>query len=108
MFVSVANYTPLPAWSRIAHVLYMIPVFALLCAGRLDAQTVATYSFEDGTADGWTSFNGASTPVATNAAAYSGSYSSAHDDGLGRRGRPSIASEHDSSGRGQVHHHRLC
>ncbi|MGA8670996.1 MAG: endo-1,4-beta-xylanase [Terracidiphilus sp.] len=50
-------------------------VFALLCAGKLNAQTVAAYDFEDGTADGWTSFNGATTPVATTAAAFSGSHS---------------------------------
>ena len=36
----------------------------------LKAQTVATYDFEDGTADGWISFFGASAPAAsTNARA---------------------------------------
>ncbi|MGB6689625.1 MAG: endo-1,4-beta-xylanase [Terracidiphilus sp.] len=50
-------------------------VLALLCGSHLSAQTVATYTFDDGTADGWSSFNGASTPVASNAAAYEGSYS---------------------------------
>jgi endo-1,4-beta-xylanase len=48
---------------------------ALLCGSDLHAQTVATYTFDDGTADGWSSFNGASTPVASNAAAYEGTYS---------------------------------
>jgi len=91
MFVSVANYTPRPSRSRIAHVLYMIPVFALLFAGHLSAQTVVTYSFEDGTADGWTSFNGASTPVATTAAAYAGSYSLLTTTGSGGAGGPSIS-----------------
>ena len=50
-------------------------VFAILCVGNLNAQTVAAYDFEDGTAQGWTSFNGASTPVATTAAAQSGTHS---------------------------------
>jgi endo-1,4-beta-xylanase len=53
----------------------LIASITLIFASSLQAQTVATYSFEDGTADGWTSFYGASTPTATNAAAYSGSYS---------------------------------
>src|SRR5580704_17104262 len=90
MFVSVANYTPRSSRSRIAHVLYMIPVFALLFAGHLSAQTVVTYSFEDGTADGWTSFNGASTPVATTAAAYSGSHSLLTTTSSSGAGGPSI------------------
>jgi endo-1,4-beta-xylanase len=51
---------------------------------------VATYSFEDGAADGWTSFNGATTPVATNAAAYTGSYSLLTTTGSGGAGGPSI------------------
>ncbi len=34
----------------------------VLLATNLQAQTVATYSFEDATADGWTSFDGASSP----------------------------------------------
>jgi endo-1,4-beta-xylanase len=69
----------------------MISALALLFAGRLSAQTVATYSFEDGTADDWTSFNGASTPVATNAAAYAGSYSLLTTTGSGGAGGPSIS-----------------
>jgi endo-1,4-beta-xylanase len=75
----------------VAHVLCVIFAFALLFAGHLSAQTVATYSFEDGTADGWTSFNGASTPVATNAAAYAGSYSLLTTTGSGGAGGPSIS-----------------
>lgn len=62
----------------------------LLC-GSLNAQTVATYSFEDGTADGWTSFNNASTPVATNAAAYAGSYSLLTTTSSSGAGGPSIS-----------------
>ncbi len=48
---------------------------AVFGAGQLRAQTVATYGFEDGTADGWTSFNGASTPFATTSDAYAGTHS---------------------------------
>jgi endo-1,4-beta-xylanase len=59
----------------IAPVSSVLFVLALLCGANLSAQTVATYTFDDGTADGWSSFNGASTPVASNAAAYEGSYS---------------------------------
>ena len=70
---------------------YLILVLALLFATRLGAQTVATYSFEDGTADGWTSFNGASTPVATTAAAYSGSYSLLTTTSSSGSGGPSIS-----------------
>jgi endo-1,4-beta-xylanase len=47
---------------------------ALLCASMpVSAQVATTYTFADGTADGWVSFNGASTPVASSAAAFSGS-----------------------------------
>ena len=46
----------------------------VLCAAMpVSAQIVASYSFADGTADGWTSFNGASTPTASSTVAYSGS-----------------------------------
>jgi endo-1,4-beta-xylanase len=77
--------------NRIAPVSFLSVVFALLFARHLSAQTVATYSFEDGTADGWTSFNGASTPVATTAAAYAGSYSLLTTTGSGGAGGPSIS-----------------
>ncbi len=76
------------SWNRL-----VIPCFlAVLCFGAcgLNAQTVATYSFEDGTADGWSSFNGASTPVASNAAAYAGSYSLLTTTGATGAGGPSI------------------
>src|SRR6202789_4360982 len=63
---------------------------ALLSTGRLKAQTVATYGFEDGTADGWSSFNGAGTPVASNAAAYAGSYSLLTTTSATGAGGPSI------------------
>src|SRR5277367_4851128 len=62
----------------------------LLSSRRVEAQTIATYSFEDGTADGWTSFNGATTPVASNAAAESGSLSLLTTTGATGQGGPSI------------------
>ncbi len=65
-------------------------VLTLTCTFTLNAQIVATYSFEDGTADGWTSFNGASTPVASNLAADSGSFSLLTTTGSGGAGGPSI------------------
>ena len=91
MFVSVTNYTWGLSRNRIALISSLIAVLTLLFAGQLGAQTVATYSFEDGTADGWTSFNGASTPVATNAAAYSGSYSLLTTTNSSGAGGPSIS-----------------
>jgi endo-1,4-beta-xylanase len=63
-----------PVRGALARVWWMA-VLLLVSASGLRAQTVATYDFEDGTAQGWTSFYGATVPVATNAAAYSGSYS---------------------------------
>src|SRR6202034_1718989 len=56
----------------------------------LAAQVVATYGFEDGTADGWTSFNGATTPVASNAAAEAGSFSLLTTTGATGQGGPSV------------------
>ncbi len=56
----------------------------------MGAQTVVTYGFEDGTADGWTSFNGASTPVATNVIAHSGSFSLLTTTSSSGAGGPSI------------------
>ena len=77
--------------NRKNRVSYFILVLALLFAGHLGAQTVATYSFEDGTADGWASFNGASTPVATTAAAYAGTYSLLTSTSSSGSGGPSIS-----------------
>ena len=91
MFHSFESRMYVQSRSRIALVSCAVAVFALLCAAPLSAQTVATYSFEDGTADGWTSFNGASTPVATNAAAYSGSYSLLTTTSSSGAGGPSIS-----------------
>lgn len=55
--------------------LTLLPLLLLAAAPLARAQTVATYNFDDGTADGWTSFNGATTPTATTAASYTGAYS---------------------------------
>jgi endo-1,4-beta-xylanase len=71
-------------------VVALIALISGIFGSRLNAQTVATYSFEDGMADGWASFNGASTPVATTAAAYSGSYSLLTTTGSSGSGGPSI------------------
>ncbi|MGB2592683.1 MAG: carbohydrate binding domain-containing protein, partial [Candidatus Acidiferrum sp.] len=76
---------------RIAPVSFVLTVCVLLWAGNVHAQTVLTNSFEDGTADGWTSFNGATTPVATTAAAYSGSYSLLTTTSASGAGGPSIS-----------------
>ena len=57
---------------RIAAFSCAISVLVLLCAAHSSAQIVATYTFADGTADGWVSFNGASTPAASSAATYPG------------------------------------
>ena len=54
------------------------------------AQTVATYSFEN-SVDGWTSFDGATMPVASKGAAYVGSYSLLTTTGASGAGGPSIA-----------------
>jgi endo-1,4-beta-xylanase len=65
---------------------------ALCAAMPVSAQVVATYTFADGTADGWSSFNGASTPVASSLVAYSGSsYSLLTTTGSGGAGGPSIS-----------------
>jgi endo-1,4-beta-xylanase len=58
---------------------------------RLSAQTVATYDFEDGTAQGWISFFGANAPVASNAVAYSGSNSLLTSTSSTGTGGPSIS-----------------
>ena len=54
---------------------FLVAAAMLLMASPLAAQVVATYGFEDGTADGWTSFNGATTPANSTAAAHSGTHS---------------------------------
>ena len=91
MFHSSSECQPSSCQNRISKALYTILVLTLLCAARSNAQTVATYSFEDATADGWSSFNGATTPTATNTAAYVGSYSLLTTTGSGGAGGPAIS-----------------
>lgn len=76
---------------RLLPVLALMGLASTLAVPALRAQTVATYNFDDGTADGWTSFNGASTPTATNAAAYTGQYSLMTTTGSSGQGGPSIS-----------------
>ncbi len=75
----------------IARAALLTVTIAMLGSGFLRAQTVASYDFEDGTAEGWGSFYGASTPVATNAAAYTGSYSLLTTTASAGHGGPSIS-----------------
>jgi endo-1,4-beta-xylanase len=57
----------------------------------LHAQTIATYDFENGDAQGWTSFYYASNPVSTTAAAYTNSWSLLTTTGPAGTGGPSIS-----------------
>src|SRR5580692_9963476 len=94
MLGSARNSTLSSSRNQIANIPNVICILTLLFTSHLNAQTVATYTFADGTADGWTSFNGASTPVASNAAAYSGStsaYSLLTTTGSGGAGGPSLS-----------------
>ncbi len=75
----------------IARAALLTVTIAMLGSGYLRAQTVAAYDFEDGTAEGWGSFYGASTPTATNAAAYTGSYSLLTSTSASGTGGPSIS-----------------
>jgi endo-1,4-beta-xylanase len=75
----------------VVHLFTLTLTFLLLAVTPAWAQTVASWNFDDGTADGWTSFNGASTPVATTAAAYTGTYSLATTTSSSGAGGPSIS-----------------
>ena len=59
--------------NRIAPFFLGLLAIILMGGGPLRAQVVATYTFNDGTADGWTSFNGSSTPIASSAETDGGS-----------------------------------
>ena len=65
-------------------------VLALAVSGSASAQVVAQYGFEDGTGQGWGSFNGATTPVNSTAAAHSGTQSLLTTTGSGGAGGPGI------------------
>ena len=88
MFGSAIKSTQHPLRDQIVPLFCVISLF--LFAGHMAAQTVATYGFEDGTADGWASFNGASTPVATNVISHTGSFSLLTTTGSTGAGGPSI------------------
>jgi endo-1,4-beta-xylanase len=78
------------SWNRLGTVSGAILCLSLLGASPIHAQVVAQYDFEDGTAQGWTSFNGASTPVNSTAPAFSGTHSLLTTTGSGGAGGPSI------------------
>jgi endo-1,4-beta-xylanase len=90
MFGSTIKYTARSFRDRSVSLFCVVALFIFLFAGHMGAQTVVTYGFEDGTADGWTSFNGASTPVATNVIAHSGSFSLLTTTSSSGAGGPSI------------------
>jgi endo-1,4-beta-xylanase len=64
---------------------------ALLSGHPARATIIAIYDFEDGTTQGWTSFDGASTPVNTTAAAFSGTHSLLTTTNSSGEGGPSIS-----------------
>src|SRR5690349_8528164 len=77
---------PVPVSSILA-VLFLL----LLCCPRSgSARVIATYDFEDGTAQGWTSFNGASTPANSTAAAHMGTQSLLTTTNSAGQGGPGI------------------
>ncbi|HUH62811.1 MAG TPA: endo-1,4-beta-xylanase [Terracidiphilus sp.] len=90
MFPSPWNSNPCRRRIRIAPVWFATLVLVFLIAAQGKAQTVATYTFEDATADGWSSFNGASTPEASSAAAHGGSFSLLTTTNSGGAGGPGI------------------
>jgi endo-1,4-beta-xylanase len=75
---------------RTVNVYGLVLLAIALVPVQLSAQNVASYDFEDATADGWISFFGASTPVATSAASYSGSESLLTSTSASGTGGPSI------------------
>ena len=93
--------------TRVRSLVILAAVFGLVASVRVNAQVVATYDFEDGTAQGWTSFYNATTPVATTAAAYSGSYSLLTSTAATGTGGPSINAERRAAGGGEVYDHGL-
>ena len=76
--------------NRVKFLVCSVIAFTTCWIGRADAQTIATYSFEDGTAQGWTSFNGASVPTNSTAASEDGSHSLLTTTGATGQGGPSV------------------
>jgi endo-1,4-beta-xylanase len=90
MFPSVSDsHWPLPM-RRLSRLIALIVAIPLLTSLTLRAQTIATYDFENGNTQGWTSFFNASTPVSTTAAAYTGSSSLLTTTSSSGTGGPSI------------------
>jgi endo-1,4-beta-xylanase len=75
MFQCALNSLFAMDWRRFGLIGGAALLLVCLAIRPADAQTVATYDFEDGTAGGWTSFNGASAPVSTTAAFFTGTHS---------------------------------
>ncbi|HEY3706501.1 MAG TPA: carbohydrate binding domain-containing protein, partial [Terracidiphilus sp.] len=80
--------TPVRRFPRLLALLVSFPLLACL---HLHAQTIASYDFEDGTAQGWGSFYYASNPVNSTSAAYTGAHSLLTTTGSGGTGGPSIS-----------------
>jgi endo-1,4-beta-xylanase len=91
MFRSAGKWLRSLHWNRLFPVSALIFYLGLFCAGPLGAQVVAQYDFEDGTTQGWSSFNGASAPVNSTAAAFSGSHSLLTTTNSSGAGGPSIS-----------------
>ena len=94
--------------NRTLHITHVALGLALLCAGHLSAQTVATYSFEDGTAGGWASFNGATRSFGHERSRILGFKQPSHDHKFKWSGRTLHLDEQRVAARRSIHHHRLC
>ncbi|HMG84304.1 MAG TPA: endo-1,4-beta-xylanase [Terracidiphilus sp.] len=76
--------------NRVIFIVCGVIAFSILCVAQTNAQTIATYSFEDGTAQGWTSFNGASVPINSTLLSEDGSHSLLTTTGATGQGGPSV------------------
>jgi endo-1,4-beta-xylanase len=90
MFCSARKRVCCISWNRLSTASGVVLCLSLLCASSIHAQVVTQCDFEDGTAQGWTSFNGASAPVNSTAAAFTGTHSLLTTTGSGGAGGPSI------------------
>ncbi len=68
----------------------LLAILAVCTAMPVAAQVAAQYDFEDGTNGGWGSFNGATTPANSTAAAFSGTHSLLTTTSNSGAGGPSI------------------
>src|SRR5208283_353128 len=80
-----------PPSRRVVHAVALTLALLLLAVAPACAQTVASWGFEDGAADGWGSFYNASTPVASSVAAHTGTYSLLTSTSATGTGGPSIS-----------------